>query len=500
MTLDATYDSLLRLLANRGLEWIRQRVASRAGPLALNDPDLHHHAMVARLAPVLSGLRGSPSPLEKTAFQLFDRRIALRIAARACHPGSSPDLFAPLLTAGRMQAGDEPQWMLARQHLAANPPRDLAERLALCDLPTPDLMAEAETLITSPMPDPALSARHIDLVARVLAELYHYGAKRPKFSRVRVFGDAYSNCLHFADWAQRNQSLVSVAQMVYCLRLIDPDHDVAPLLANIIPFQRPDGSFPRRTASSGEGQGLDEGLTPTLAAVAALHIATYRRWRAAEAAPGAGISPIHAARDRLVQRVEAYLPLQGQSIGMSQTLQIAVRLSVATGQDVFTRLGLRGSVPSLRDLRAMALGLAGHETAARHARAALALDAPMQRALARPEDEGGDMLAPAAICWLQAAPLPEAVGGHHDLLLRWDAAAMASDRESFLRCCRLAAMTRCAGATAAIRGFARHLAQRDQRAISARPRAPLAELLDRLDRLSLLAILFEPKVSLAAAA
>lgn len=498
MALDATYDHLLRLLANRGLGWLRDRTQSLPARLSPADPALAPLAMAARLAPVLSGLRGTPSPLEEIVLQRLDASLARRVAALVWRDESDADRLAPLLAGGRIAGGEQPLWQLARQRLAADPPRDLAERLDLADPPDPALLAEIEEMLSRPVPNSELTDIHIDLFYRILTRLYCFGARRPRFISARIFGKAFGNCLHFSEWARINKSLTAIAQMVTCLRLIDPDHDVSELLAEVIPCQRPDGSFPARSGWSDQPQGFEAGAAPTLAVIAALHLVTWRRWRMAVPAP-ASTQPMHACRDQIATRVMDRLA-EARAFAASDRLVAAASISRATGRNGFALLGLQGHAPGRADMRLLALRLAGFPDAIRHARRTLSLGTPLQDLLSldpRPED---CPRLPAALRWLQRSQGPQTGELPDDLLRQWDRAAARGDQAGFLRHCELALQHRPAQPTARIRTMATHLAQRELRAFDARPRARLPELLHRLDRLSLLAPLFEPEARLAAAA
>lgn len=498
MALDATYDHLLRLLANRGLAWLRDRIQSLPARLSPADPALLPLAMAARLAPVLSGLRGTPSPLEDIVGQRLDAALARRVAVLAWRNETDAERLAPLLAGCRAAAGGEPLWQLARQQLVAHPPRDLAERLELADSPDPALIAEIEELLSRPLSNSDLTDSQIDLFYRTLTRLYCFGARRPRFISARIFGKAFENCLHISEWARTNKSLTAIAQMVTCLRLIDPDHDVSELLAEVIPCQRPDGSFPARCGWSDRPQDFGTGAAPTLAVVAALHLVTWRRWHSALPAP-ASTQPLHACRDQIAARVMERRA-EAEAFPRSDRLIAAASISRATGRNGFALLGLQGHAPGRADMRLLALRLSGFPEAIRHARRTLSLGAPLQDLLSlgpRPED---CPRLPAALRWLQQPQVSQAGDLPGDLLRQWDRSAAGRDETGFLRHCELALQHRPARPTVRIRAMASYLAQRELRAFLARPRAPLPELLHRLDRLSLLAPLFEPEARLAAAA
>lgn len=243
------YTQLLTLIAARSQNWLRQQIDLLDPDSDPQDPVRGLMAEIALTAQVCGGFRGTEAPL-----QAFLRRRL----------GSGAGLqFSP-------------EWALAGWTSGLEP-GSLPDRLARSGPSDPALLAEAEALLRRPIPDESLTDQAVETYARVLALCYRFGAERPRFARTRTYGDAFANCLRFADWAERRGRLMPLAQMVFCLCLIDPDHDAGAMLADVISSQRPDGSFPLRIGF-GTAEGTAAALRPTLAVLLALHAAIYRRW------------------------------------------------------------------------------------------------------------------------------------------------------------------------------------------------------------------------------
>lgn len=269
MSHHSAYRQLLTLICARSQQWLRNRIQLFPVSPEPGHDHLDGLAEIAVAAHVCTGLRGSVAPLET-----FLRGHV------------TPDFTAAFLSSFRQ--GSPRDWR-GGAVLRILPPRDLAgiapqqdwplpDRLALCSQPQAALLAEAQAFLRTPVPDERLTEQVIDSHARVLALCYRFGAERPRFADARTYGDAFANCLRFADWAERKGRLMPLAQMCYCLCLIDPDHDGMAMLADVLSSQRPDGSFPHRIGFGTADQGC-EALGPTLAALVALHMAVHRRWR-----------------------------------------------------------------------------------------------------------------------------------------------------------------------------------------------------------------------------
>ncbi|MCZ0964073.1 hypothetical protein [Paracoccus benzoatiresistens] len=267
---DPAYKQLLTLINARGQQWLRNRIELFPMLPAPDHPHLTGLAEIAVAAHICSGLRGTPAPLQTFIRSRFTPDFVgcfLDAFQHGSHPGDGRG--TPLF---RLLPHDE------RAQIRLPQMASLAERLALSDGSDPRLLAEAEAFLRAPVPAERLTERDVDTYACVLMLCYRFGAERPRFADARTYGDAFANCLRFAEWAERKGRLMPLAQMCYCLCLIDPDHDVAPMLGDIIASQRPDGSFPDRIGFGTADQG-EAALRPTLATLVALHMAVHRRWQ-----------------------------------------------------------------------------------------------------------------------------------------------------------------------------------------------------------------------------
>lgn len=488
--LDASYDRLLTMLANRGVEWLRQHVEALPDPLPWEHPAVPHLSTAAWIGEILSGLRGRISPLQV----IVARRLSPAILTQATRQvaelgGAAPPEAIQSLFAAQALAADDPRYHLARQILISDAQCDLAERLAIEDQPADDLIREAEAFVATPMPQQAVTQAYLDQFALILMRLYGFGARRPRFSHPRVFGQIHANCLSHAEWAQKTRSLTATVQMAFCLLLIDPDHDISPMLAEVIPYQRPDGSFPPRSAYSTESQALHDGAWATLMTVAALHMATYRRWNAS--GTRAPCCPMRRCRDMasdlLVQRAT---PEGLADLPDAARLDVAASLSVATGEDWFTRTGLAGLAPRPDDILRVAPALFGSFTAARHARAALALSEVWSYpALA------GAMGAPDAmgqsLNWLRGTAVTLDRAPDAAAMQAWDEAARRQDDVQFKDFCTRALTCLPATPTPAMRAQACRMMLRDL-AVIEDAGEELVDQVRRLGRMNLLVSVFEP--------
>lgn len=269
MSHSPAYKQLLTLIGARSQQWLRFRIEQFPTEARLDHDHLDDLAEIAVAAYICTGLRGTAAPVETFLRGHFTPDfvgIFLSSLGRGRARTSRGTAMFRILTP-EDRAGIE-LWQ----------PLSLADRLALSDRLDAPLLAEAQAFLKAPVPEEQLTEGVIDTYARVLALCYRFGAERPRFADSRTYGDAYANCLRFADWAQRKGRLTPLAQLCFCLRLIDPDHDVSPMLADIVASQRPDGSFPVQVGF-GTGDQDREALAPTLAALVAVHMAVYRQWR-----------------------------------------------------------------------------------------------------------------------------------------------------------------------------------------------------------------------------
>ena len=482
--LDASYDRLLKMLASRGLEWLRQHVEALPDPLPSQHPAIPHLSTAAWVGEILSGLRGCKSPLQVIVARRLSPEILSRIARRIAESETDPssDLVQSVFAAQAVLA-DDPRYQLARQILTDETPDALSDRLAIEHPPAEELLRLAEEFVVAPMPSEALSQAYLERFTMVLMRLYGFGARRPQFSHPRVYGQVFANCLRYAEWARKEQSLIATVQLAFCLRLIDPDHDIAPMLAEVIPYQRPDGSFPARSAYSTECQELDDGVWATLMTVAALHMATYRRWNGAEAAPTS--QPLHGCRDMAA----AIVVSRGDNLRelpKPDRLRMAATLSCATGEDWFSLAGLAGQKIQARDILAIAPLMFGSFTAARHARSCLDLGAAWP-ALNHAEQPPHMQ---AALNWLRGSAVTLGAAADAAMIQTWDAAARSGDQAGFLACCAQAIACQSIQTTPAIRIAACRMMLRDLAAIEDATES-LQDQSARLARMSLIAWVFE---------
>lgn len=267
---DFAYKQLLTLITARSQQWLRNRIDLMPRH-AVRDGQIDDLAEIAVAAHICTGLRGTEAPL-----QVF---IRSRLAPEFI------DLFIARFQSGVAKGEYRGSALLRclpsdhRSRIRVSDALPLADRLASTDMPDAPLWAESEEMLRRPIPTELLDDQTVETYARVLALCYRFGAERPRFASPRAYGDAFANCLRIAGWAQRHGRLMPLVQMIFCLCLIDPDHDVTPMLSDVIASQRPDGSFPARI---GFGTADQDGgaLRPTLAALVALHMAIHRRWRA----------------------------------------------------------------------------------------------------------------------------------------------------------------------------------------------------------------------------
>lgn len=269
MSHTSAYMQLLTLVGARSQQWLRNRIALLPTLSGSDHRHLDGVAEIAVTASICSAYRGTAIPLETFIRDHFTSEfVAAFVASYGDDPrhdrrGNALFRFLP------------PQ---SQADIILGQPVTLLDRLSLAHHPDADLLAEVQAFLRTPVSPDLITEQVIDTYARILSLSYRFGEERPRFADVRTYGDAFATCLRFADWAERKGRLMPLAQMCYCLCLIDPDHDVAPLLADVLSSQRPDGSFPHRIGFGTADQG-NEALGPTLAVLIALHMAVHRRWR-----------------------------------------------------------------------------------------------------------------------------------------------------------------------------------------------------------------------------
>lgn len=471
--MDGSLDQLLRLLSNRGLEWLRRHIMAMPDPMPLDHPDLGALAMVGQVAPVLTGLRGRISPIEVIVTRRLTADLVRAGAVRVLE-GARDDALVRLMLAGGLVARDEPLWQLACDALADDPALPLAQRLALSD--DPSLSARAEAVLTAPPDHP--SAEDVAIRCEVLMQLCHHGARRPRLSGPRVFAVVFDNLRTLSLWAQKRGCTASVARLAFCLRLLDPDHPVADMMADMMQAQRPDGSFPARLGFGTVDQALSDAVVPTLTVAMALHLGAWRRWRGA-APEWLQPRPLHGALRGLADQIAM------RPVPADLALWAATSLTRAQGRDWFARLDAPRHAGPDR-LAHLARLCFRDAVAAHHLRGWLRIG--------RGPGADPDPAATEA-AWLRGDPVTIRPAPPAALLALWQRAAMACDPVAFLACARIARHHADAPLTPPIRAMARRMA-----VAAMQPATDPAEALERLDRLTLLAQLLEPEMPAAAAA
>ncbi|WP_295049065.1 hypothetical protein [uncultured Paracoccus sp.] len=270
MPKDFAYRQLLTLIAARTQQWLRNRIDLMPQDATPEDR-IGDLAEMISCSHICTGLRGTEAPLQTFLRGRFTSEFT--------------DLFLSRFqsdTTDHIHHGGALLRCLPvdlRDGVALAATRSLADRLAASDAPDDALWAEVEAMLRRPIPQSRMDDRAVESFTAVLMLAYRFGAERPRFASPQTYGDAFATCLRMADWAQRGRRLVPLVQTIFCLCLIDPDHDVTPMLAEVIASQRPDGSFPARLGFGTADQD-DTALRPTLATLVALHMAIHRRWRA----------------------------------------------------------------------------------------------------------------------------------------------------------------------------------------------------------------------------
>ncbi len=471
--MDGSLDQLMRLLSNRGLEWLRQRIMALPDPCPVDHPDIGALALVGQVAPVLSGLRGRISPIEVIVLRRLTPELVRQGALRVLD-GARDDAMVRLTLAGGLVAQTDPLWQLACEALADDLSLPLPHRLALCDDPT--LLEQAEAVLTTP--PTLITTDHVAAVAQLLMQLYHHGARRPRLSHPCAYTRIFDHLRVLASWAQGARCAESVAQIAFCLRLLDDDHPVADMISDLIQVQRPDGSFPVRLGFGTADQAFADAVQPTVHVAMALHMAAWKRWRGA-APVWLQPQPVQTAARQLADRIAA------MDIPDALALHAATSLTCATRENWFPRLAPPRHASPV-DLALLGRVCFRDPISARHLRGWLGLTRQGARPAGLEGPEAG-WLAGRAVAI--ATPLPEA------LIRMWDRAASAGDVALFTNCARMGQHHTDGPASPAIRAMTRRLCVE---ALTQDPSLP--QMLDSLDRLTLLSRLFEPEAKTAAAA
>jgi hypothetical protein len=275
-----TLNLLTQSLSSRSLEWLRQKIMDLPAPCPADHPDLDCLALAGQIAPVLSGFHGRTSPLEVIVL----RRLSPQVVRDACLrilDGSRKTTDQNLALASRLVAPDDAICHLACDALARDSSVPLATRLSLSNEPV--LHTIAEQALTMPLTE--LTPTNVAAFTKLLMQLFSFGAVRPRLSRAKAFTRIFDNIQEMAEWALDKKCTFLIAQTAFCLRLIDPDHDISEMIAELAQSQRPDGSFPEHLGFGNDPQDLVSALLPTLSCTLALHIAIHHRWRKPAALP-----------------------------------------------------------------------------------------------------------------------------------------------------------------------------------------------------------------------
>ena len=466
---------LAHMVSARGMDWLQRKILALPEACAPDHPDMSGLATAARIAPILSGFRGRISPLEI----VVKRRVSgdmIRQAAQRCLNGARDFPTLQLFQAGNFLTPEDPLWQLACRTLAEDGETPLARRLCACRNDT--LECVAEVALTRPFRD--MTTDQVTAYAHIVLLSYDFRTGRIRVSDKRSVTRIYDNLCQMADWALQERCTSSVAWTAFCLRLIDPEHDITEAMAELMQFQRSDGSFPARLIDGDERQEFSDGAYPTLLAVLALHSALYRRWRGPLPVPTQG-RPLHAA---IRQAADAAIVQLGEA---RPTLEQAVILSRATGRDWIARIGVPFRTLSPKRSIHIATLCFRDPISARHVRNRISLR----------EMPGLHDIGQAEVNWLQGRPvvisdpLPEA------LLALWERSADADDADVFMHCTRLAAHFHLCPLPSVIVRMANRLAAA---AIDLDVDATLDDRLHQIQRLNMMAQIFEPAEELAAAA
>lgn len=274
---DAPYRQLVHLLSARALNWVRHALDAEPAP-APGSTGMIPLAAAGRLVPVLAGWRGTPTPLEDFVRRHLSAETVNDSCGLVMAGADQATALAQTVLAGRdLALGDGDTVAAAAAELARNLSLPLHLRLALTGTSGPDLLAEAEDMLRQPVQPCWQSPEQAQAFAQTVLQLYRHGTHRPQFSSARAYGEIFANGLAIADHARSRGQVVPLAQMAVALRMIDADFDIHPTIADLIPFQRPDGSFPAVLKYGTTDQTLPLGADPTLSVIAILYVALYRR-------------------------------------------------------------------------------------------------------------------------------------------------------------------------------------------------------------------------------
>lgn len=470
-----TVEQLAQLVSARAMDWLQRHILALPEPCGTGHPGLSGLATAARVAPILTGFRGRISPLEV----IVRRRVSddmIRQAARRYLDGARDYATLQLFQAGHFIIPHDPLWQLACRSMVDDGGIPLARRLSVGSKES--LACVAEIALTRFYRD--LNCDEITAYAQIVVQSFEFGTALPPLSDKRSTTRIYDTLRQMAEWAMQEGCTTSVAWTAFCLRLVNPDHDITKAIAKLMQFQRADGSFPLRLVACDKPQEFAEAAHPTLLALMALHSALYRRWRGPRPASVQG-RPLHAIARNMAEKAAGQL-------GHNQpTLEQAVVLSRATGRDWIARLGLSHRILSPRQSIRLA-GLCFRDPiSARQLRNRISLH----------EIPGLNDIGQAEVRWLEGKPIVISDPLPDALLATWKRAASADDTAAFLHCTRLAAHFHAGPLPGAIHQMAHRLAFA---ATDVGPDATLEERMTHLERLNLMAQIFEPDEQLAAVA
>ncbi|MDO5647927.1 hypothetical protein [Paracoccus sp. (in: a-proteobacteria)] len=468
--MNGAYHSLVNVLSARGIDWLQQQITDIDDPQGLDPDALTAMAEVGQVAAVLTGLRGRPSSLQIVASWCLTAPLIRDAAARVL-AGDTDRPWPELVLAGRTICHDDPRWQLACQHLSEAMDQPLYLRLALGD--ATDLPQMAEQALTAPLPadpDPDYCRFYADLLMR----FYEFGAIQPRLQHAANVGQMLQSCQRLAQMAVERACTLSLARMIFCIGLVDPGHDVAPLLAHLMNAQRPDGSFAAALQDDGDAPDLHIAIGATLWSCAALHLANLGGWRG-QPQPRIVAPDLHQIRRLAVAGIvdRLHMPITTAPPGLR--LRAAVSLTRATGQNWLSRINdlpSRISAPEQARLGVIAFP---DGVTAWALRRAVTLTPPV-----------GEMSREQAWLHGRAVRLPSRMS--RQLLDRWRAAAARDDRAGAFDCARAAVGCADAPDDAAIRAQTRRMM--DESLHICGTTTDLAVALDHLDRLTVLADLF----------
>ncbi|SCX93524.1 hypothetical protein [Paracoccus tibetensis] len=321
------FDQVMRLQSARATEWLRLRLEELPAPLTPDHPVLPALAEALGVARILSGLAGRPAPAELLLRRNLDAAV-LRAASLAVLAGRGTACEQGIVAHGDSLAPSDPLHHLAAAALAADHAVPLHLRLAAA--PGTGPVAEAEAALAAPLPVrvtlPDIAGR-----ARLVAALWlGRSATARRRGGIRLHQRLEAEAGMATD-------LGCTETMALCALGLGALGDFVRLrdhAAALCARQAPDGSFTRRGDGPAE-QSLAEGIGPTMAVLAALHLAVLRRWRAPSPAPHSA-RPLHdclsLAAAAVARRVLA-APPEGWT-----RLRAAAVLGRASGADWFARL------------------------------------------------------------------------------------------------------------------------------------------------------------------